>query len=440
MPLLSQPQPAVPVQAPPAAPETQPRRPSPFTLLAALLVLLGGTYAVVQLWQRNAAPRQGAGVPAARIVTVKRGSIVKTARVQGVTRAKDFVNVIAPQLRMPDSNSQMILLKLAQSGSRVSRGQVVVEIDPQTLLDHIDDVKDGLKEKDVALVKKQVELELQSENARQQLRVAKGALDRARLDLRTLEVRSAIQQQLMQLAAEEAEAHYNQLRAEIPIRARAQAADLENVRIDQKLEAMHVNRHVSDVSKFTITSPVDGMVVLHTTVRRGGDQVTVAQGDAIRPGQPIMQIVDTSSMIVDATINQASSSRYKIGQKAAVGLDAYPGAKFDAHIIAIGALATMPGRREQFYIREVPLKLQLTGVDSRVIPDLTAYADIETARADEVLVAPLSAVSREQDKAYIFVAEDNGRFERREVKLGLDNGIEVEVVDGLDEGERVRAN
>lgn len=418
-------------------PEPPQRKTLALGLIATVAILGGGAYAGYEAWQRSLAEQARTTQATAPVAPLRKGVVIRKARIDGVTVSKNFVNVIAPRLQMPENGRPMVILKLAPAGSRVKKGDVVMELDPQSLLDHIDDVKDRVHETENAVKRKQVELELAKENLQQRIRVAKGTLDKALLDLKTLEVRSAIQQNLMKLAANEARENLNRLEAELKMLESSQEADLRGVEITRTIERLHLKRHESDLVKFTLRSPVDGLVVLKSMHRHGGDQVTVAAGDIITPGQPILQIVDTSDMLVEAQVNQAVSNQYKIGQNASVGFDAYPGSIFPAKLTAVGALATLPGRREQFYIRTIPVKLKLEEVDDRVLPDLTAFAEIELDRAEDVVVAPASAIVHEADKHFVYVKE-GAQFEKREVTIGLASNTEVAILEGASEGERIR--
>jgi multidrug efflux pump subunit AcrA (membrane-fusion protein) len=151
-----------------------------------------------------------------------------------------------------------------------------------------------------------------------------------------------------------------------------------------------------------------------------------------------MKIIDPSSMEVEATINQSESGSFRIGQNARVGVDAFPGLELTAKLFSIGALASSPGR-EQYFIRNVPIRVQIRQQDKRVIPDLSASADVSIGRAQGVLIAPASAVEQKEGKAFVYVKSEQG-FERRPVEVGPGNGTLVAVRTGLKEGDIIRTN
>jgi len=373
---------------------------------------------------------------ATRTATIERGNLDVRLRVAGSTTATDFANITAPRLRGPEAGP-MVVLRLAEAGAMVKPGDVVLEFDPQSMKDHLDDTIDGLRDRQNDVAKRKVSNELQMENLRQSLRVAKAAVDKAALDYKTLDVRTDIDRELLRLALEEAQAAYKEMLAEVSLREQSLAADLRNAEISMRMEELHVERHENDLTKLVIRAPIPGMVVLQTMFRPGGDQVTVAVGDRMGPGQPVMKIINPEKMMVEGTVNQAEVTRLKIGQEAIIGLDAFPDASYRGKVYSIGAIG-VGSRRENYYIRNIPVKVQIENPDRRVIPDLSAFANILTDRQENVLLAPASAVGEENGKQYVYVRTPKG-FEKRAVQAGLTNGVQTAILEGLKEGDVVRA-
>ena len=151
-----------------------------------------------------------------------------------------------------------------------------------------------------------------------------------------------------------------------------------------------------------------------------------------------MQVVNPSSMVVNASVNQVDVDKLRIGSKATVRFDAYPGLALPAHVDSIAAV-TKPGGARPTFVREVPIRIKLDQMDARVIPDLTVSADItvdqETAERTTV---PAAAVFKEGElaKSYVMVKQPSG-WEKREVTLGTANNVVAAVKTGLHPGEIV---
>jgi len=405
-------------------------------LLAAVVLVAAGIAGWLYLRTARASGAAQAVLAATRTATVERGTLEVRLRIAGSTTAKDFANITAPRMSGPDAGP-LVILRLAEPGEMVQPGDVVLEFDPQSLQDHIDDVRDGLRDRENDVAKRKVNNELRMENLRQSLRQAKAAVDKAALDYKALDVRTDIDRELLRLALEEAEAAYKEMQSEVALTEQSLAADLRNAEIAVKLEELHVQRHERDLERFVVRSPISGMVVLQTMFRPGGDQVTVAVGDRMGPGQPVMKIINPQKMMVEGTVNQAEVTRLRIGQEAIIGLDAFPEATYRGKVYSIGAIG-VGSRRENYYIRTIPVTVIIENADRRVIPDLSAFANVLVDSQPDVLLVPAAAVGEQDGRHFVYVRTPKG-FEKREVKTGLTNGVQTAILDGLKEGDVVRA-
>jgi len=435
--------PGVPLPKPtPPSPEPAPLRPVPLPKerparwkwllpVSSLVVLLG-----VLAWL--ALRRQfGGGAPPTlpNTVQVVQGTFTRTIRVAGQTSAQHFANVIVPLVRAPDSRQGMTLVKLAKPGSLVKAGEVVAQIDAQSLTDHIDDVKDQVAQAVNDIKKRLAQQAVDWENLQQTLRVAKANWDKALLDLKAAEVKTELEREIYRIRAEEAEANYKQMEADIPLTKQRQQADLRVLEIAHKRQLIHLQNHQHDLERFTIRAPMSGLVVMQQ-VFRSGEAGQIQEGDQVNPGQQIMKIVDLSSMQLEGWVNQAENTYFRVGQRARVGLDAFPGLEFPGTVHAIGALAVRPSRGESYYLRTVPIRIAIKASDPRLIPDLSGWAEVEIEREDNVLMIPLEAVHQEGDSEVVYVLRGQD-IEKRSVKLGPRNRTHVVVREGLRRGETI---
>jgi HlyD family secretion protein len=148
-----------------------------------------------------------------------------------------------------------------------------------------------------------------------------------------------------------------------------------------------------------------------------------------------MQVVDPSSMVVNANVNQVDAELLRIGMKAMVRVDAYPGLELPAHVYSIGAVP-VPGRRPNF-MRTIPIRLKLDKEDPRVLPDLSASAEIIIESQQQATLAPLGAIFQEEGaKPFVYLRSPDG-WRKREVELGIRSNVSVAVRSGLNKGEVV---
>jgi Cu(I)/Ag(I) efflux system membrane fusion protein/cobalt-zinc-cadmium efflux system membrane fusion protein len=165
--------------------------------------------------------------------------------------------------------------------------------------------------------------------------------------------------------------------------------------------------------------------------------VEFMEGDEVRPGQPVIEVVNPAVMRVRARVNQADMNDLRVGQNVRVGLDAYPDLVFDgtvAQISPIGQQSTLSPKVRNFIVLVL-----VKGAHPNLMPDLTASLDVVLERVPGVLVVPRDSVVMEGKTAFVRV-QRGGRFERQDVALGAANTHEVMITSGLQEGVTVARN
>ena len=92
---------------------------------------------------------------------------------------------------------------------------------------------------------------------------------------------------------------------------------------------------------------------------------------------------------------------------------------------------------QSYYIRNIPVKLSIEGTDPRIIPDLSAWADVVVEEQPKATLIPVNAVQREGGKSFVYVKQGEG-WAKREVALGSANNTHVIARSGVNEGDEVR--
>ncbi len=390
--------------------------------------LLAGT-----AWFLRPRPQQTALAPSIPTARVYRGVIEPTRRVAGSISAGRFANVAAPVLQAPDQGRGLTLTFLAESGTRVKKGQTIAQIDAQDIKDHLDDVNANLAQAQLDIKRRKAQLLAQMENLKQGLRVAKATVDRARQNARAIPTSNPITQENLRLAVEEYQGAYDEAVKQLPLTEERQLADLKLYELSYDHDRRHRDRHLTDYRRCTIQSPMDGMVVMQTTYR-GGEMNQIKVGDRLSPGQPFMRVVDPNSMQLDAMMSQSESELVRLGQRATVRFDAFPDIVLKGRVQAVGAFA-MGGRRVNYYVRRVPVRVKLESSDARVIPDLSASADVLTAQPATGLIVPREALSEAEGKTVVYVKQ-GGTFLAHAVEIGTATNTQA-MISGVEEGQEV---
>jgi HlyD family secretion protein len=415
-------------------PVAHPAPPKPKRWKIGILLLAGAIAAslVYQFWLKPAQTARPLPivVPTATATT---GPIEHVVRLSGTTSSINFYNIRAPEQRGPERNA-LILLELMESGARVRKGDVVARIDGQGLKDHIEDVHSTVLASLADIKKRQAEQQIDWENLQQDIKLAKADLDSWALEAGATEIRTVIDREIIQLAVEEAEAAYKQKLSDLQAKKVAHSAEVRILEITSERHKRHRDRHAYDLERYAIQAPMDGMVV-RQAIWRGGEMNLVQQGDQLFPGRLFLKVMDTSKMQIEAEINQAESHLFRIGQKARIGLDAFPGAAYEGRISSIGALAKVTGFQAD-YVRKIPIRIEIDSADHRLIPDLSAYADVTIDQSSDAVRVPRAAVFEEAGTSFVYVRKGQ-RFEKRPVELGARNYTEVAVASGVSAGEEV---
>ena len=431
----------IPQQTPPQAPAPAPvpetgQGGSNLGRIVFWLALVGVAGAAA--WWLATRPSNDAGpVVAFKTAVAAPGPLEIRMRVSGTTSARDYANITVPRMMGPEGNRPLMLLSLAKGGKLVKNGEQVASIDGQSLADHIDDVHSTVVQAESDVTKRKAEQLIDRENVLQSLRVAKSQLDKAKLDAQAAAVRTSIDRELMQLAVDETQATYEEQNNDLKNRDISQKSELRILEFTTERHTRHRDRHKKDLQRFNLTAPMPGLVVLQSSFV-GSEFRQIQDGDQVFSGQSIMKIVSPNSMQVEANVSQTDIEMFRVGQQASIGIDAFPGLTLKGKIYAIGALAVSP-TRQQNYIRNVPVRLVVETIDPRVIPDLSAYADVLISKDDNQLLVPRAAVQQENGKNIVWVKKGQ-TYAKREVQLGKSNYTHTAIASGLNAGEEVALN
>lgn len=171
-----------------------------------------------------------------------------------------------------------------------------------------------------------------------------------------------------------------------------------------------------------IEAPADGIVL-----RRLAEP-----NEQVAAGQPVIVVGNTSAgWIVRASLADRDVVRVQTGDAAEVTLDAYPGRSFAARVVEIAAAADpQTGTYE--------MKVSVDPADARFVQGLVAKVTVADPEAGSVAVVPVSSLlEADGGLATVFVVAKGGVARKVSVRTGRLLGERIEVVAGLDLGDRV---
>lgn len=291
-----------------------------------------------------------------------------------------------------------------EEGMAVRRGQVLARLDDSQIRSALHVAEAQLAAARGAAAEDEARLrEAQLTQGRRAQLVKEGVVGRAELDA--------------------AEAQVDSLKARI-------AMAHEQVRVAES----HVSARKTDLNDMIVRAPFDGVAISKDA--QAGEMVSPvsAGGGFTRTG--ICTIVDMSSLEIEVDVSESYINRVRPAQPAEAVLDAYPDWRIPSHVIT-----TVPSADRQK--ATVRVRLGFDQLDPRILPDMgvkVTFLSEKPAQTATVakprLLVPKSAVRTVDGKSVVFVVKEDVA-ERRAVTVGAADGDQVEVVSGLQAGERV---
>lgn len=181
-------------------------------------------------------------------------------------------------------------------------------------------------------------------------------------------------------------------------------------------------------------------VIIYTPIAGLITQTNPIPGQNITASDIIAQVVDFSEVFFDTDIDEADIGKVVLGQKAEVNLDAYPDKIFEGTVSEI-----IPQTEETSQgATVIKVRINLGKPEITFIQGLSGQASIILSEVKDVLTVPLEAVREEStleasSSGTVFI-EENKNIKPKKVKTGIKSDTDIEIKDGLSEGDKVLLN
>jgi HlyD family secretion protein len=178
-----------------------------------------------------------------------------------------------------------------------------------------------------------------------------------------------------------------------------------------------------------IRSPIDGYI-LEYDVEVGYPVVPLS---TYQEGTVLIKMAEMKNLLFRGTVDEIDVGRLKEGMPVELKIGALPDAKIAGRLTRISLKAKTENNATVF-----PVEITLTDTNGATLrAGYSANANVIVERRDSVLMIPERVVTTKADTARVTVLLANGERQDRVVKLGLSDAINVEVLDGLAEGDRL---
>lgn len=387
---------------------------------AALVVLLG-----------TVAPACSPGATDARFVTVERGVLVVDVDVSGTLEAVDSVAIGPPAI--PGVWSYKIAM-MAPEGEEVAQGQPMLAFDTSELDRRLEGKQ---SERDAAA--EQLELErsaarVAQQDARLALSEAEAAERKAVLKAEAPPgLTAVVELEKARLDLELATAKVAHLRRKGEAARRSEQAELERWRSQRDRADGRVAEITAAIAQMTMPAPRAGTVIYETNWQ--GEKKKV--GDAAWRGETVLRVASLAQMEAEGEVDEVDASRVAVGQPVSLRLDAQADVELRGSIREISR--TVQRQSPDNPLKVVRLKVALEPREgARLRPGMRFRGNVETARVEGALLVPLEAIVATPEGPVAHRRTPTGSEPVR-VTLGRRNAEQVEVTEGLAEGDEIDA-
>lgn len=211
--------------------------------------------------------------------------------------------------------------------------------------------------------------------------------------------------------------------------------DLQSARDNHEIVLNGITSRNAEISNTQIRSTIEGMI-LDVPVKVGN---SVIQSNTFNDGTTIASVADMGNMIFRGNVDETDVGKLSEGIPVKLTIGALQNVELNAELEYISPKATEQNNVIMFEVKAAVVNRD----DVFVRAGYSANASILIQSKEDVITIPEGIVEFEGTKTYVYVltspeGTDDQTFDKREVKLGLSDGINIEVLEGVTESDRIR--
>lgn len=191
-----------------------------------------------------------------------------------------------------------------------------------------------------------------------------------------------------------------------------------------------VTKAAGSATNTLVKATISGMV-LDVPVKEGSQ---VIESNTFNEGTTIASVANMGEMIFEGKLDESEVGKVIPGMDILLTIGAIDVEKFSARLEYISPKGATENGAIQFLIRAAINKQ--TGTFLRA--GYSANADIILAKKDKVLSVPESVLQFEKDKTYVELETAPQKFEKKYIKTGISDGINIEVLEGLKKTDKIK--
>ena len=184
-------------------------------------------------------------------------------------------------------------------------------------------------------------------------------------------------------------------------------------------------------SSTLVRSTITGLI-LDIPVKVGN---SVIQANTLNEGTTVATVANMNDLIFDGNIDETEVGSLKEGMTMIITIGALQNYSFDATLEYIAPKAVENNGTNQFEIKAAVT----VDPERQIRSGYSANAEIVLEHVEDVLCIPESTIEFEGENTFVYIKEGD-KYTKKQVITGLSDGINIEVLDGLKEGDIVRGN
>jgi multidrug efflux pump subunit AcrA (membrane-fusion protein) len=368
------------------------------------------------------------------VTRVRRGDFVIAVRSRGEVRSTRSIVLSAPQV--PD----LTIVKLAESGKPVKKGEVVVQFDTASQEQSYLEQNTSVRTAEADIVQTKATHRMTDEMDGMNLMSSEYDVERWKLEASKAEILSEIEGAKNRINVTVAEGSLGQVKTTIGSHKVIQAADLQ--RLDQRKDktVRDLNRIKTYLGSMVVRAPIDGVANILPNFRASGSfgssPPPFKEGDKAWTGAPIAEIPDLSEMRIELKLEEVDRGKIQLGQDVRIRVDAVPDREFTATLDWISPIAALVYKGMGMSDKLFPAFATLENLDPRLRPGMSGSAEIVIELQPKALLIPARASFVQDGKPAVYVQKGQD-FEIRKIQIGKRNDNDIVVLGGLKEGEVV---
>jgi multidrug efflux pump subunit AcrA (membrane-fusion protein) len=395
------------------------------------VVMLGVVGGAAYGWHRYNASAEVVDVPVAK---VRRAEFVIGVRTRGEVRSVNSVIITAPQV--PDPR----IVKLAESGKPIRKGDVVVEFDAAQQEQFYLERNTTVRTVDSEIVQMKASHRITDESDGMNLMTAEFNLERSKLDASKAEVVSQIEGAKAKIDVTISEGELGQVKTAKNAHEVTQKADLDRLQQRKQKAVRDAERAKGYLSRMVLRAPNDGIVNILTNFRAQGNFGSAPppfrEGDRAWTGAAIAEIPDLSKMRMELKLDEVDRGKLRLGQQLKVRVDALADRELTADLDWISPIAQVTFRGMGLSDKLFPARATLRDTDPRLRPGMSATGEVVIESEPNRILIPVRASFMHQGKPAVYVQKGQ-EFIVRHIEVGKRNENDIVVLSGLREGEVV---